>query len=85
MGLRRSSRCRRSRQPHLDPCGSTCCPQPYRHRLSILGAQRRAKIAVGCTAGVVVLVSVVSFVLAGLSSMFGGSEERSGFCPAIGQ
>ncbi len=52
----------------LGPVRVNLLPEPYQHRLSILGAQRRAKIAIGCTAGVVLLVSAVSFIQAGLSS-----------------
>ena len=52
----------------LGPVRVNLLPSPYRHRLSILSAQRRAKIAIGCTAGVVLLVSAISFVQAGLSS-----------------
>lgn len=52
----------------LGPVRVDLLPPPYRHRLSILAAQRRAKIAIGCTAGVVLLVSAISFVQAGLSS-----------------
>lgn len=52
----------------LGPVRVNLLPAPYQHRLAILGAQRRAKIAIGCTAGVVLLVSALSFVQAGLSS-----------------
>lgn len=52
----------------LGPVRVNLLPEPYQHRLAILGAQRRAKIAIACTAGVVLLVSAVSFIQAGLSS-----------------
>lgn len=52
----------------LGPVRVNLLPAPYQHRLSILGAQRRAKMAIGCTAGVVLLASAISFVQAGLSS-----------------
>lgn len=52
----------------LGPVRVNLLPEPYQHRLSILGAQRRAKIAIGCTAVVVLLVSALSFIQAGLSS-----------------
>lgn len=52
----------------LGPVRVNLLPGQYRHRLSIMGAQRRAKIAVGCTVGVVLLISMISFIQAGLST-----------------